>query len=269
VLLMVVFSALALALNTSSPTPSPSPTATPKASTPTAQPTATSQPTATPQPATPQPTIPPQPIVPPPPPAPVSLLPATQPGLSPDEGVFLQTDADDGGKVTYFIAQGVRHAILDSEVLAFPEGAVIGNAITGRLTGPQVVAAPAPDTQPAPVADVAPMTGSITYAVQPGDTIFRLSRAYGVSERTVLDANGITDPSRIYAGQTLVIPGPATSAPVAEVAEAASGLTYTVQRGDTLSGIAARFGLEEHDILAVNDIPNPNRIYAGQVLVLG
>src|SRR5919202_1627299 len=84
----------------------------------------------------------------------LSVLPVTQPGLGPDEGVFLQTQADDGAPVEYFIAQGARHAILDAdlqaelrtnplwpyrlaprdEVLAFPEGAPIGSAAVGRLT---------------------------------------------------------------------------------------------------------------------------------------
>src|SRR5207302_6863278 len=75
-----------------------------------------------------------------------SRLPATQPGLTRDEGVFLVTAADDGSRVTYFIAQNTRHSIGSSdlqveqqlnplrpvrpatrdEVLAFPEAAPIG-----------------------------------------------------------------------------------------------------------------------------------------------
>jgi nucleoid-associated protein YgaU len=37
-------------------------------------------------------------------------------------------------------------------------------------------------------------------------------------------------------------------------------------RGDTLSGIAARFGTTWRTLQEINNIPNPNRIFPGQVL---
>jgi nucleoid-associated protein YgaU len=40
---------------------------------------------------------------------------------------------------------------------------------------------------------------------------------------------------------------------------------YTVVSGDTLSEIGARFGVDWHDIARINDIPNPDLIYPGQV----
>lgn len=44
---------------------------------------------------------------------------------------------------------------------------------------------------------------------------------------------------------------------------------YTVKKGDTLSGIAAKFGTTVDDILAVNpQITNPDLIYPGQEIVL-
>lgn len=44
--------------------------------------------------------------------------------------------------------------------------------------------------------------------------------------------------------------------------------TYVVQRGDTLRLIATRYGITWQDIAIVNNLPNPNRIYPGQVLVI-
>ena len=43
---------------------------------------------------------------------------------------------------------------------------------------------------------------------------------------------------------------------------------YTVQRGDTLSGIARWYGVSVHALAQANHIANPNRIYAGQTLCI-
>lgn len=42
--------------------------------------------------------------------------------------------------------------------------------------------------------------------------------------------------------------------------------TYKVQKGDTLSGIATKFGTTVNELVALNNIKNPNLIYVGQVL---
>ncbi|HIE11378.1 MAG TPA: LysM peptidoglycan-binding domain-containing protein [Kiritimatiellae bacterium] len=54
----------------------------------------------------------------------------------------------------------------------------------------------------------------------------------------------------------------------AEVAELGVGRTYVVQKGDTLSAIAKRFGVSVQEIVELNDISNPNLIRAGQELTL-
>ena len=52
--------------------------------------------------------------------------------------------------------------------------------------------------------------------------------------------------------------------PVEETAGDASGGTYTVKRGDTLWGIAKRFGVNLTALIAANpQIKNPNLIYPG------
>lgn len=49
-------------------------------------------------------------------------------------------------------------------------------------------------------------------------------------------------------------------------AQAPATGTYTVQSGDTLSGIAAKFGTSYQALASLNGLSNPNLIYVGQVL---
>lgn len=46
------------------------------------------------------------------------------------------------------------------------------------------------------------------------------------------------------------------------------GVTYTIQRGDTLSSIAGRFGASVKDIVNANKISDPTRIQVGQALFI-
>lgn len=64
---------------------------------------------------------------------------------------------------------------------------------------------------------------------------------------------------------TVEVPKPQ---PAQHVGHPATG-TYTVQSGDTLSGIAAKFGTTVSALVQANGISNPNVIYVGQKIVLG
>ena len=43
---------------------------------------------------------------------------------------------------------------------------------------------------------------------------------------------------------------------------------YTIRSGDTLSGIASRYGVSVSDLVSWNNIANPNLIYAGQKIIV-
>lgn len=49
----------------------------------------------------------------------------------------------------------------------------------------------------------------MVYIVQPGDTLFRIARKFGVTVAEIVAANNIKDPNRINVGQRLIIPVPA------------------------------------------------------------
>lgn len=118
----------------------------------------------------------------------------------------------------------------------------------------------------------APGAQETVYVVRRGDTLYSIARRYGVDLWDIVRANGITNPSLIYVGQRLVIPGvgPAptpTSSPATPEPPPAQTV-YVVQRGDTLYRIALRYGVSMWDIVRANGITNPNRIYVGQRLVI-
>ncbi len=110
-----------------------------------------------------------------------------------------------------------------------------------------------------------PATSEQTYTVQPGDTLSGIASRYGTTYQALAALNGIADPNLIRAGQKLQLAGVAHAAPSASVQ---SGRTYTVQPGDTLSGIAARYATTYQHLAAVNGIENPSLIYPGEKIII-
>ena len=73
---------------------------------------------------------------------------------------------------------------------------------------------------------------------------------------------------RAYAGTTgQAVPAPQVQVYTQPVTQT-DGTTYIVQPGDTLSGIAARYGTTYQSLAAINNIADPNRIYPGQEIVI-
>jgi putative chitinase len=101
------------------------------------------------------------------------------------------------------------------------------------------------------------------YTVRPGDTLSGIAYRSGVSVNALMRANYITNPNRIYAGQKLCIPGYGYPRP-----PTTCGFYYRVRYGDTLSGIAARYGVRVWSVVRANNLANPNVIYAGQRLYI-
>lgn len=103
-----------------------------------------------------------------------------------------------------------------------------------------------------------PASSGRTYTVRPGDTLSGIAAKLGVAQSQITGFHS-GNPNLIYPGEVLAIGGAAAPTQSA-------GATYTVQSGDTLSGIAAKFGTTYQAIAAKNGIANPNLIYPGQVL---
>jgi LysM repeat protein len=128
---------------------------------------------------------------------------------------------------------------------------------------------------PAPAAPEAAAGGATeVYVVQPGDTVGKIAAMYGTTVEAIVQANGLADPNLISVGQQLIIPVPgggggvSIAAASAPAPSAPAATTYTVQPGDTLSGIAARHGTSVGHLANINGLANPNLLSVGQVLRL-
>lgn len=104
---------------------------------------------------------------------------------------------------------------------------------------------------PAPAIAVAPQAAPDIVLVQPGDTIYALSRRYDRPVRAIIDDNGLQPPYLLQPGQQLRMP---------------SGRFHTVQRGETLYSISRAYGADLYSIAQANNLASPYTIEVGQQL---
>ena len=110
-------------------------------------------------------------------------------------------------------------------------------------------------------------TPDIAYVVERGDSLSVIARRFNTSVTRLASLNQLQSRNRIQIGQRLLLPqdNSQQTSVAAVVAEEGS---YTVRRGDTVSLIAARYGVTEQALLGVNGIQDPHRIYPGQQLTM-
>ena len=93
------------------------------------------------------------------------------------------------------------------------------------------------------------------YVVQPGDSLDRIARQYGVSQARLRSDNGLQPDQPLVPGQALVVLIPQQ--------------THTVQPGETLYGIAGGAGLTVGQLLRCNPTLTLDQpLFPGQVLTL-
>ena len=123
-------------------------------------------------------------------------------------------------------------------------------------------------------ADPAPESAK-EYVVESGDSLWRISRRYGLSLDELAMANDLTRNSLLLIGQKLTIPvNSESNADSPVVVEPASVISpepaaeeetviHVVQRGETPSGIAQKYGISVARLMDDNHISDPRRMYAG------
>jgi peptidoglycan endopeptidase LytF len=100
--------------------------------------------------------------------------------------------------------------------------------------------------------------GASRYTWREGDTLRDLAILNGISEQAIRLANQGRDLSALKPGDELCIPPQQLSC--------VSGDLYTVQRGDTFSSIAERFGITTLELSERNPYVDPSNLRSGEVL---
>jgi LysM repeat protein len=156
-----------------------------------------------------------------------------------------------------------------------------------QTLAPVITSAPAPSTVPGAGSGGAPTGTEQTYKVVGGDILSRIAKRYCVTPQAIADYNqwaGGTAhkyfpgdvwkipptacaPGSVPATQVTTAPGPDATTAVTTPQEttttfdASTGGTYTVQKGDTLTGIAKKTGTTVDGIVAANGWEGPGHVY--------
>jgi LysM repeat protein len=98
------------------------------------------------------------------------------------------------------------------------------------------------------------------YTVVAGDTINSIAARFNISTQQLRELNNLRD-DNIFVGQILRVPEPDPT-PTPEP------LRHTVQAGETLSSIAAQYGVNPIRLIELNNIQNPDALQVGQELLI-
>ena len=144
----------------------------------------------------------------------------------------------------------------------------------GRIHVGQVLTIPTQGTAGAPAsptrASVTAPASETRYTVRAGDTVSGIAARTGSSVAAIIAHNSLRADGLIFAGQTLTIPGKAATPTASRSSSAPRATTWTishtVRAGDTVSGIAARYGSSVPTIVAANHLGANALIRIGQTL---
>ena len=96
------------------------------------------------------------------------------------------------------------------------------------------------------------------YEVQPGDSLFSISRRFNTTVGMLQSVNGLGESSEIVEGQIIVIPS----------IEERGYEEYVVTAEDSLLSIAERYGIDESELMSLNEITDEGELVEGQTILL-
>ena len=106
---------------------------------------------------------------------------------------------------------------------------------------------------PAPGTPAIPLPASGAHRVERGNTVYSISRLYGVPVRAIIETNGLTPPYLLKVGDNLALP---------------NRRGHKVVKGETVYSISRSYGIAISELTRANGIVSPYTIVVGQDLVI-
>ena len=101
------------------------------------------------------------------------------------------------------------------------------------------------------------------YIVKSGDTLSEIALKYGTTVNSLVQINQIKNKNLIYPGERIII---RSSNTISGGQNSCGKILYQIKWGDTLSELAIRYHSTVEEIAKINNIANPNLIYAGTTI---
>ena len=98
------------------------------------------------------------------------------------------------------------------------------------------------------------------HIVQVGDTITSISNFYSIKKDLIIKLNNLTDENYIYVGQNLKISDPSQ--------ESKNNNYHIVQKGESLTEISTKYGLDFKELIGINNLKNPDSLEVGSKIIL-
>jgi len=90
-------------------------------------------------------------------------------------------------------------------------------------------------------------------SVQPGDTLYDISRRYSVNMRALIETNGLEPPYALAKGSVVNLPPPNV---------------HRIERGETLYSVSRRYNIDTRSLALLNGMARPWTVYPGDELLL-
>ena len=103
------------------------------------------------------------------------------------------------------------------------------------------------------------------HIVQVGDTITSISNFYSIKKDLIIKLNNLRDENYIFVGQNLKI---SNSSQERKNNYELNNSYHNVQKGDTLTEISTKYGLNFKDLIEINNLNNPDSLEVGSRLLL-
>ena len=98
------------------------------------------------------------------------------------------------------------------------------------------------------------------HIVQVGDTITSISNFYSIKKDLIIKLNNLTDENYIYVGQNLKI---------SDLSQESKNNNYhIVQKGESLTEISTKYGLNFKELIEINNLKNPDSLEVDSKLIL-